>query len=51
MKPTPRWCPSNRPYFLGTLDEVAATVGFLASPRASLVNGHVLLVDDGWVAW
>ena len=36
---------------LGTLDEVAAAVGFLASPRASLVNGDILLVDGGWVAW
>jgi NAD(P)-dependent dehydrogenase (short-subunit alcohol dehydrogenase family) len=37
--------------YLGTLEEVAAAVGFLASPRSSLVNAHILLVDGGWVAW
>jgi NAD(P)-dependent dehydrogenase (short-subunit alcohol dehydrogenase family) len=36
---------------LGTLDEVVAAIAFLVSPRASLVNGHVLLVDGGWTAW
>jgi NAD(P)-dependent dehydrogenase (short-subunit alcohol dehydrogenase family) len=36
---------------LGTLDEVAPAVGFLASPLASLVNGDILLVDGWWVAW
>lgn len=36
---------------LGTLDEVVAAIAFLISPRASLVNGHVLLVDGGWTAW
>ena len=36
---------------LGTLDEVAAAIGFLMTPRASLVTGHVLLTDGGWTAW
>jgi 2-deoxy-D-gluconate 3-dehydrogenase len=36
---------------LGTLDEVVASIAFLISPRASLVNGHILLVDGGWTAW
>jgi NAD(P)-dependent dehydrogenase (short-subunit alcohol dehydrogenase family) len=37
--------------YLGTLEEVAVAVSFLASPRSSLVNAHILLVDGGWVAW
>jgi NAD(P)-dependent dehydrogenase (short-subunit alcohol dehydrogenase family) len=37
--------------YLGTLDEVASAVGYLASPRSSLVNAHIFLVDGGWVAW
>lgn len=35
---------------LGTEDEVAAAVLYLASPMADFVTGHVLCVDGGWVA-
>jgi NAD(P)-dependent dehydrogenase (short-subunit alcohol dehydrogenase family) len=34
----------------GTVDDVAAAVGFLASPEASYINGHSLVVDGGWRA-
>ncbi|HZS13068.1 MAG TPA: 3-oxoacyl-[acyl-carrier-protein] reductase [Candidatus Dormibacteraeota bacterium] len=32
---------------MGTADEVAAAIAFLASPAAAYVNGHVLHVDGG----
>ena len=34
----------------GTAREVANTVVFLASEASNFVNGHVLLVDGGWIA-
>jgi NAD(P)-dependent dehydrogenase (short-subunit alcohol dehydrogenase family) len=36
---------------LGTVDEVAIAVVFLASPAAALITGSSLLVDGGWTAW
>jgi NAD(P)-dependent dehydrogenase (short-subunit alcohol dehydrogenase family) len=36
---------------LGTVEEVAAAVVFLASSAAALVTGSSLLVDGGWAAW
>jgi NAD(P)-dependent dehydrogenase (short-subunit alcohol dehydrogenase family) len=36
---------------LGTVEEVAQAVVFLASPGAALVTGSSLLVDGGWTAW
>jgi NAD(P)-dependent dehydrogenase (short-subunit alcohol dehydrogenase family) len=34
----------------GTVDDVAGAVAFLASPEASYINGHSLVVDGGWRA-
>ena len=36
---------------IGTVEEVALAVVFLASPAAALVTGSSLLVDGGWTAW
>jgi NAD(P)-dependent dehydrogenase (short-subunit alcohol dehydrogenase family) len=36
---------------IGTVEEVANAVVFLASPAAALVTGSSLLVDGGWTAW
>ncbi|MCV7418836.1 SDR family oxidoreductase [Mycolicibacterium litorale] len=35
---------------LGTVEEVAAAVAYLASPASSLTTGSSLLVDGGWTA-
>ncbi|MAG36695.1 MAG: 2-deoxy-D-gluconate 3-dehydrogenase [Dehalococcoidia bacterium] len=35
---------------LGTPEEVAAAVAFLASPAAELITGHTLVADGGWTA-
>ncbi len=35
---------------IGEPEEVAGAVVFLASPAASLITGHTLLIDGGWTA-
>ena len=35
---------------LGELDDLFGPVVFLASAASDFVNGHVLLVDGGWIA-
>jgi NAD(P)-dependent dehydrogenase (short-subunit alcohol dehydrogenase family) len=34
----------------GTVEEIAATVRFLASEEAGYVTGHTLVIDGGWTA-
>jgi len=36
---------------IGTVEQVANAVVFLASPAAGLVTGSSLLADGGWTAW
>jgi NAD(P)-dependent dehydrogenase (short-subunit alcohol dehydrogenase family) len=36
---------------VGTVEDVASAVVFLASPAAALVTGSSLLLDGGWTAW
>ncbi|HYK39000.1 MAG TPA: SDR family oxidoreductase, partial [Candidatus Eremiobacteraceae bacterium] len=35
---------------IGTPSDVTGAVVFLASPAASLITGHTLLIDGGWTA-
>lgn len=49
---TRRWILDRIPLGrIGTVEEVASAVVFLASPAAALVTGSSLLVDGGWTAW
>jgi NAD(P)-dependent dehydrogenase (short-subunit alcohol dehydrogenase family) len=49
---TRKWILSRIPLGrVGTVEEVASAVVFLASPAAALVTGSSLLVDGGWTAW
>ena len=36
---------------LGTLEDVASAVVFLASSKAAMITGDSLKVDGGWTAW
>jgi NAD(P)-dependent dehydrogenase (short-subunit alcohol dehydrogenase family) len=49
---TRRWILDRIPLGrVGTVEEVASAIVFLASPAAALVTGSSLLVDGGWTAW
>ena len=49
---TRRWIINRIPLGrVGTVEDVASAVVFLASPAAALVTGSSLLVDGGWTAW
>jgi len=50
--PTRKWILDRIPIGrAGTVEEVAQSVVFLASPAAGLVTGSSLLADGGWTAW
>jgi 2-deoxy-D-gluconate 3-dehydrogenase len=36
---------------IGEIEDVVGAVVFLASGAASLITGHTLAVDGGWLAW
>ena len=36
---------------VGSLEDVASAVIFLASPSAAMITGESLKVDGGWTAW
>ena len=36
---------------IGTVEDVAAAVIFLASPGAAMITGESLKIDGGWTAW
>jgi NAD(P)-dependent dehydrogenase (short-subunit alcohol dehydrogenase family) len=36
---------------VGVPDDVAGAMLYLASPASSLVTGHIVAVDGGWLAW
>jgi NAD(P)-dependent dehydrogenase (short-subunit alcohol dehydrogenase family) len=35
---------------IGTPTEVSGAIAFLASPAASLITGHTMVIDGGWTA-
>ena len=37
-------------YRVGQPMDVAGAIVFLASPAASLITGHTILIDGGWTA-
>jgi NAD(P)-dependent dehydrogenase (short-subunit alcohol dehydrogenase family) len=37
-------------HLIGRPMDVAGSVVFLASPAASLITGHTILIDGGWTA-
>jgi NAD(P)-dependent dehydrogenase (short-subunit alcohol dehydrogenase family) len=36
---------------MGTVDEIASVVHFLASDAASLMTGSIVVVDGGYTCW
>jgi 2-deoxy-D-gluconate 3-dehydrogenase len=36
---------------VGVPDDLAGAMLYLASPASSLVTGHIVAVDGGWLAW
>jgi 2-deoxy-D-gluconate 3-dehydrogenase len=35
---------------LGKLEDISGPVVFLASEASNFINGHILVVDGGWLA-